>query len=250
MPFFLTLLLPLAYYSHSLTKVLKHGSVVSVDHVDLDGEVIETCRKFFPWGKAWEDPRVTLHIADGAKFVADAKDGYYDAIIQDSSDPYTWGNDGTKLELPSNILYSEQHFQHILRILRPGGVFNFQSETFNIPSDLEGISEWRNQALDVGFTSARYGSLMISSYPTGQIGFLLCRKSPDTAGDSNDSSSGITPTLNDVEERFAQMVRRGDRTTYYQPKLQFSSFDLPLWVEESVYGTSILSTVTSLEQEL
>ena len=69
-------------------------------------------------------------------------------------------------------------------------------------------------------------------------------------GDSNDSSSGIMPTLNDVEERFAQMVRRGDRTTYYQPKLQFSSFDLPLWVEESVYGTSILSTVTSLEQEL
>jgi len=232
-----------------LSEVLKHQSVVSVDHVDLDGEVIETCRKHFPWGKAWEDPRVKLHVADGAKFVADAKDGHYDAIIQDSSDPYTWGDDGNKVELPSNILYSEQHFQHILRILRPGGVFNFQAETFNIPSDLEGISEWRNQALDVGFSSARYGSLMISSYPTGQIGFLLCAKS-DNGGDNNRSSTGIAPTLNDVEARFAQMVRRGDRTTYYQPKLQFSSFDLPLWVEESVYGTSIVTSVASLEQEL
>ena len=244
--FFLTLL-PITRIRQP--KVLKHESVVSVDHVDLDGEVTETCRKFFPWGKAWEDNRVTLHVADGAKFVADAKDGYYDAIIQDSSDPYTWGDDGKKLELPSNILYSVEHFRHILRILRPGGVFNFQAETFNIPSDLEGISEWRNQALDVGFASAKYGSLMISSYPTGQIGFLLCRKSSDNGGDSNEGS-GITPTLNDVEARFAQMVRRGDRTTYYQPKLQFSSFDLPLWVEESVYGTSIVSTVASLEQEL
>lgn len=227
-----------------LSEVLKHESVVSVDHVDLDGEVIETCRKHFPWGKAWQDPRVNLHIADGAKFVANAKDGYYDAIIQDSSDPYTWSDDGKKLELPSNILYSEQHFRHILRILRPGGVFNFQAETFNIPSDLEGISEWRSQALDVGFFSARYGSLMISSYPTGQIGFLLCSKS------DNKSSTDSAPTLKEVEERFAQMVRRGDRTTYYQPKLQFSSFDLPLWVEESIYGASIVSSVSGLEQEL
>jgi len=225
-------------------KVLKHDSVVSVDHVDLDGEVIKTCRKHFPWGKAWQDPRVNLHIADGAKFVANAKDGYYDAIIQDSSDPYTWSDEGKKLELPSNILYSEQHFRHILRILRPGGVFNFQAETFNIPSDLEGISEWRSQALDVGFSSARYGSLMISSYPTGQIGFLLCSKA------DNKSSTDSAPTLKEVEERFAQMVRRGDRTTYYQPKLQFSSFDLPLWVEESIYGASIVSSVSGLEQEL
>jgi len=229
--------------------VLKHQSVVSVDHVDLDSEVIQTCKKHFPWGKAWEDPRVNLHIADGSKFVADAEDGYYDAIIQDSSDPYTWGDDGNKLELPSNILYSEQHFRHVLRILSPGGVFNFQAETFNIPSDLQGISEWRNQALDVGFSSAKYGSIMISSYPTGQIGFMLCGKS-DSGGDRNKSSSGTVPKLVDVEARFAQMVKRGDRTTYYQPKLQVSSFDLPLWVEESVYGTSIVSSVTSLEQEL
>ena len=178
---------------------------------------------------------MNLHIADGAKFVADVTDGYYDVIIQDSSDPYTWADDGTKLELPSNILYSEQHFKHILRILSPGGAFNFQAETFNIPSDLEGIIEWRKQALNVGFNTSRYGSVMISSYPTGQIGFLLCTKSGN--GDFNH------PNVSQVEARFADMVRRGDRTTYYQPKLQFSSFDLPLWVEESVYGSSIINTI-------
>merc|ERR1740117_2354174 len=38
-----------------LKEVLKHHSVVHVDHVDLDGEVITTCEKHFPqWGDAWK----------------------------------------------------------------------------------------------------------------------------------------------------------------------------------------------------
>ena len=53
-------------------QVLKHPSVERVDHVDLDEFVIEVCREHFPWGSAWEDPRVTLHVADGAEFVRGA----------------------------------------------------------------------------------------------------------------------------------------------------------------------------------
>lgn len=33
------------------------------------------------------DPRVTLHICDGIKFVQDTPESTYDAIIVDSSDP-------------------------------------------------------------------------------------------------------------------------------------------------------------------
>ena len=33
------------------------------------------------------DPRVRLHITDGIKWVQDAEEGTYDAIIVDSSDP-------------------------------------------------------------------------------------------------------------------------------------------------------------------
>ena len=95
----------------------------------------------------------------------------------------------------------------------------FQAETFNIPSDLLGIQLWRQQALQVGFASARYGSIMISSYPTGQIGFLLCEKI--TSDDFDDEL---------LEKRFATI-----ETTYYQPKLQRSTFDLPLWVEKAIY---------------
>jgi len=204
-------------------EVLKHPSVVQVDHVDLDKEVIDVCREYFSWGSAWDDSRVNLHIADGSEFVRNSEDGFYDVVIQDSSDPFTWADDGSKIELPSNVLYDEGHFKEIHRILSPDGVFNFQAETFNIPDDLEGIHRWREQALRVGFKNARYGSLTISSYPTGQIGFILCEK-----------EKGIQ-SISQTRNRFSTIEKKGDGTSYYQPKLQQSSFDLPLWVERAIY---------------
>mmetsp|Transcript_7209 Transcript_7209/g.10565 ORF Transcript_7209/g.10565 Transcript_7209/m.10565 type:complete len:342 (-) Transcript_7209:154-1179(-) len=208
-----------------LSEVLKHDSVTEVHHVDLDGDVVDVCKEFFSWGSAWEDPRVTLHIEDGAAFVANAPSGHYDVIIQDSSDPWTYDVEGNLIPLPSGVLYGESHFENIHRILSPQGIFNFQAETFNIPSDLAGIIEWRKRLLGVGFQTARYGSLMISSYTGGQIGFLLCEKDPKTG-----------TNMGEVRSRFEKMERDDRGTTYYQPKLQLSSFDLPLWVERRVYG--------------
>lgn len=214
-----------------LSEVLKHPEVEHVDHVDLDSAVIDVCRNHFPWGSAWEDPRVQLHFKDGSKFVADAEDGFYNVVIQDSSDPFTWNENGDKVELPSNTLYSKQHFQNIQRSLSDDGVFNFQAETFNIESDLEGIVEWRQQAIDVGFEDAKYGSITISTYPTGQIGFLLCRKSVDSCSSQDEIINRFTKSMVDENE-----------TKYYQPKLQSSAFDLPLWVERRIYPSESVAT--------
>ena len=235
--YFDSLSVPSTAIFYHLTQVLKHPSVEFVDHIDLDEEVIEICKEHFPWGPAWADPRVKLHIANGSLFVANSPSNYYDVIIQDSSDPHTWNDDGSVRTLPSEVLYTQNHFQNIHRILKPGGLFNFQAEAFQIPGDLDGISEWRRLALNVGFADARYGTLSVSSYATGQIGFLLCSKS-DVDGNLR------LPSMDDVKNRYVEMVEKGHLTTFYQPKLQFSSFDLPLWVEESIYDHSdILSGV-------
>lgn len=101
--------------------------------LDLDGEVIEVCRDHFKWGSAWDDERVTLHVADGAAFVKNATDGFYDVIVQDSSDPYTWEEgSGKKIDLPSKTLYSDEHFENISRILSKDGIFNFQAEVCSL----------------------------------------------------------------------------------------------------------------------
>jgi len=210
-----------------LHEVLKHSSVEHVDHVDLDGEVIEVCREHFSWGHVWEDPRVKLHITDGASFIKNVSEGSYDVIIQDSSDPETWDEDGQEIDLPSKVLYEMDHFTHIYKALSPNGVFNFQAECFGIASDLDDIVEWRQQALDVGFQLARYGSLSISSYPTGQIGFMLCQKDIDSSLD-----------MSQIQSRYEDIVKSDRSTTYYHPKLQYSTFDLPLWVEQRIYSSN------------
>jgi spermidine synthase len=211
-----------------LQEVLKHPSVEYVDHVDLDGDVVEVCKQHFPWYRAWEDERVKLHIADGAAFVREAADAAYDVIIQDSSDPWTWRDNGEQVMLPSSVLYSPDHFGHIHRVLRPAGIFNMQSETLQIPSDLNGIREWRQRALSSGFQRVRYGTIIISSYPTGQIGFLSCEK---------DASAACS--FADIEQRFLQLVKDGKGTSYYHPAQQSAAFVLPRWAEKHIYDGSV-----------
>ena len=220
-----------------LSEVLKHDSVEVVDHVDLDGEVIDVCREFFSWGSAWDDPRVRLHHTDGAEFVRKAQESYYDVVIQDSSDPTVWNEDeGIDVELPAAVLYSNDHVQNIYRALSENGVFNFQAETMQIPVDFASAVQWRRQILSAGFERSRYGSITIGTYPTGRIGFLLCEK------------SALEVEKAEIEARFDSMCNSGKKTTYYHPRLQFSSFDLPLWAELQMYGDSVLdSSPTCLE---
>lgn len=222
-----------------LSEVLKHKSVEHVDHVDLDGEVVQVCKEHFSWSEAWKDPRVKLHVTDGANFVRTAKSGTYDVIIQDSSDPWTWGEDGEKVVLPSSVLYSEKHFQDMHRILANDGILVFQAECLQIPSDLNGARTWRQLALSTGFESARYGSIMVSSYPTGQIGLLMCEK--------NTSASS---SLNDIISRYTQMCEEGKITSYYHPPLQSNAFVLPKWADKFIYDDIFDSTSCNGQKEL
>jgi spermidine synthase len=209
-----------------LKEVLKHQSVEHVDHVDLDEDVIKTCERHFPqWGDAWKDPRANLHIRDGAQFVREARDETYDVIIQDSSDPWTVDDDGNVRSLPSGVLYEEDHICQLHRILKPHGILNVQGESFNVPSSLGGIIVWRKYLEACGFARTRYGSIMTTSYPTGQIGLLLGEKNPSKSSD-----------YGTILDRYGLMVANGEKTTYYHPPLQKGCFELPLWVHDNIYG--------------
>lgn len=208
-----------------LKEVLKHPSVEHVDHVDLDGDVIKTCEQYFPqWGDAWKDPRAHLHVCDGAKYVRETPDNFYDVIIQDSSDPWIAGEDGVMVPLPSGVLYEEEHICELYRILKPNGILNIQGESFAVPTSLEGIKIWRSTMEKCGFKRSRYGSIHTTSYPTGQIGLLMGEKDPS-------SSSGMKLVL----KRYRDMIDIGKKTTYYHPPLQRGCFEVPLWVHEKLY---------------
>lgn len=166
-----------------VSELLKYPNIGSIHHVDLDREVINVSRDHFPWATSvWDNERVNLVVGDGAQFVKDQVDEgkNYHVIIQDASDPFYLKYDGSVVVLPSSVLYEEDHFRRMHKLLEAKrGVLMYQAETYNIPSNLKEIAKWRNLLRDIGFGRVRYGTIAISTYPTGQIGFFVSHtKSP------------------------------------------------------------------------
>lgn len=234
-----------------VSELLKYPQVQSIDHIELDGDVIDVAKEHLPWGHAWEDPRVNLVIGDGAAFVRQqAEDGKsYHVIVQDASDPFYMGKDGEMVTLPSSVLYDKPHFESLQKMLQPtGGALMFQAETYNIPTNLESIRKWRNMLDELGFDAPRYGSISISTYPMGQIGFFAAhaRKNGDTIdiSDGERVCKSIWACMDALPEMdwnriLAQFDELEGKTRYYHPRMHRSAFDLPLWVEEYLYGDGV-----------
>jgi len=72
-----------------LRELVKHTTLETIDMVEIDGAVVEACKKHLPQvsAGAFEDPRVHLHIADAAEFLK-VVENPYDVIIMDVTDVY------------------------------------------------------------------------------------------------------------------------------------------------------------------
>ncbi len=102
-------------------ECLRHEGVRHLDLVEIDGLVVELCRRHLAsiGGAAWSDPRCHLTVGDGIAWAASAPDASYDVVIVDGSDPAG----------PAEGLFNQSFFEHCRRLLRPGGVFATQSES-------------------------------------------------------------------------------------------------------------------------
>lgn len=101
-------------------EVLRWKSVRRVVMVDLDGEVVEACRRHLPemHQGAFDDPRCSVVIANALDFLRDGR-REWDVIISDLSDPIEHG--------PSYALFTQEYFEMVHGALRPGGRFVVQA---------------------------------------------------------------------------------------------------------------------------
>ena len=112
-----------------------------------------------------ESPKVQVFIGDGFKFLKDNTSSY-DVIITDSSDPVG----------PAASLFEKPYFQLLHDALTPGGNISTQAECLWLHLSL--IGELRHTTLEI-FETAEYAFTTIPTYPSGQIGFLVCSTTPD-----------------------------------------------------------------------
>jgi spermidine synthase len=101
-------------------EVLRWRSVERCVMVDIDGEVVQTCREHLPTmhAGAFDDARLELVIADARGWVVDTTERF-DVVISDLSDPIEDG--------PSFQFFTREYFAEVGQILADGGVFSLQA---------------------------------------------------------------------------------------------------------------------------
>uniref|UniRef100_A0A8C5Q0U1 Spermidine synthase n=1 Tax=Leptobrachium leishanense TaxID=445787 RepID=A0A8C5Q0U1_9ANUR len=151
-----------------LREVVKHPSVESVVQCEIDQEVIDVSKKYLPgMAVGYASPKLTLHVGDGFQFMKQNQDAF-DIIITDSSDPVG----------PAESLFKESYYQLMKTALRKDGILCCQGECQWLHLDL--IKEMQQFCRSL-FPVVDYAYCTIPTYPSGQIGFMMCSKNPSTS---------------------------------------------------------------------
>lgn len=103
-------------------EIVRHASVKKIVMVELDEAVIHLHKKHIGIG-LYEDPKLTIHIGDGAEFVYNT-DEKFDVIIMDSTD-----GPCEEIAAPASTpLYTEKFFEACFHRLHDDGIFVTQSD--------------------------------------------------------------------------------------------------------------------------
>jgi spermidine synthase len=108
----------------SAREVLKYKDI-TVDMVEIDQEVINVSKKFFPSIGDWNNPNLNLIIDDGIKFVKRCKDKSYDVVLIDSTDDKNH----------ASVLFKQVFYAEVYRILKDDGLMSIQGSSWFVDMD-------------------------------------------------------------------------------------------------------------------
>ena len=109
----------------SLQQVLRYPSVEEAVVCELDQQVVDVSRQYFPFfGDPWSDPRAKLVVQDAFQYLQDQQ-GSFDVIVSDTTDPIGM----------AERLFSEEFYQLMWRALTPGGAIATQCEQMFFDSE-------------------------------------------------------------------------------------------------------------------
>ncbi|MBX3493848.1 MAG: polyamine aminopropyltransferase [Parvibaculum sp.] len=192
-----------------LREVARHKAVEKITMVEIDPAVTEFAKKHLPQVSAgtFDDPRLDLVFADGAKFVEEAGESY-DVVIVDSTDPIG----------PGEVLFREEFYRAAKARLAAGGVIVTQNGVpFMQGAELAStIGKFRRLF--------RVATCYMATIPTYVGG-------PMAMGWGTDDESLASLPVSELQERF-EKARISMR--YYTPAVHHAAFALPRYVLDLV----------------
>ena len=105
----------------TVREVVRHDTVEKVEMVEIDGMVVDVCKKYLPEISSAlnePNPKLELKIGDGIQHMKDATNEY-DVIIVDCSDPIG----------PGEGLFTPEFYKNVYKALKEDGLFVQQTES-------------------------------------------------------------------------------------------------------------------------
>ena len=203
-----------------LREIARHTSVTEIVICELDPDVISVAKKYLPFvAKGFEDPRVKVHIMDGALFMKENQSAF-DIIITDSSDPVG----------PACVLFETPFYKAMHDSLRDGGIICTQGECVWLHVDL---IQRLVKAITPLFRTVEYAYCTIPSYPSGQIGFVIATKTAAGGSSTSNNRDEVTGCKSPVRlptEKVQEELR------YYTPEMHRAAFVLPAFAKRAIFG--------------
>lgn len=188
-----------------IRELTRYETVEHIDLVEIDEMVIQVCREYLPFtaGKL-DDPRVTIHIQDGLKFVRYYENAY-DLIIVDSTDPFG----------PGEGLFTREFYGNCFKALKEDGIMVNQHESPFYQADAVAMQRAHRRIVE-SFRISRVYQAHIPTYPSGHWLFGFASK-----------------TYHPVRDLRARDWKRLNlETQYYNTNLHRGAFALPNYVQK------------------
>ena len=188
-----------------IRELVRYPQIEQIHMVEIDQLVVEVCKEYLPQTACClDDPRVSIYFEDGLKFVR-RKQGEYDLIIVDSTDPFG----------PGEGLFTREFYGNCYKALKEDGIMINQHESPFYGEDAIAMQKAHKRIVE-SFPFSRVYQAHIPTYPSGHWLFGF-------------SSKKYHP-LKDLDE--TRWNSYGIKCNYYTTTLHKGAFYVPAYVEE------------------
>ncbi len=193
-------------------RELTRYNVEHIDLVEIDEMVITACEAhLMQTACKLRDPRVHIYYEDGLRFIRQ-KEGEYDLIIVDSTDPFG----------PGEGLFTREFYGNCYKALTQEGILVNQHESPYYQTYANSLQKAHEKIVGI-FPIIKLYSAHIPTYPSGQWLFGFASKKYDPIKDLNEAAWNAL----------------GIETKYYNTALHKGSFALPNYVKALLKSGSL-----------
>ena len=191
----------------TLQQVLQHKNIEQVTQIEIDEQVTELSKKYFPELTADNNsPRATLLFDDGLAWMKSQPENSLDVIIVDSTDPIG----------PAEGLFGPAFFADCKKALKPDGILVQQSESpiIHLNSIINPLHEAMRSS---GFNNIQLLNFPQPCYPSGWWSATM--------------ASPATP-LNSFRENDSK--NKSFATRYYNSSIHKAALAMPEFVKQGL----------------